>query len=130
MRHQRVDLNMPPIKCTQAHAYFNSFSAAASKGSLLGIKTHPRHLLKTRHKSILTKRVRLHFPVSPSYRRPIRRNFIPLAFRVQRLKISLPSLNRVLKRSRLYKKIIKSQINKAPGYVGRSEQTSDSKKAK
>ena len=122
---------MSPIKCTQAHACFNSFSAAASKGSLLDIKTHPRHLLKTRHKSILTKRVRLHFPVSPSYRRfPIRRNFIPLAFRVQRLKISLPSLNRVLKRSRLYKKIIKSQINKAPGYVGRSEQTSNSKKAK
>ena len=115
---------MAILKFTQTH--FNSFSAAASKG-LLGIKTNPRHLLKTR----LRKRVRVHFPVSPSYRRfPLRRNVIPVAFRIQHLKISLPLLKRMLRRSKIYKNIIKSQINKATGYVGRSEQTNDSKKTK
>ncbi|XP_020612915.1 uncharacterized protein LOC110051239 [Orbicella faveolata] len=106
-------------------------SIPASKGSWLGSKTNPRRLLKTRHKSTLTKRVRAHFPVRPSYRRfPLRRNVIPVAFRIQRLKISLPLLKRMLKRSKIYKKIIKSQINKATGYVRRSEQANDSKKTK
>lgn len=119
------------LKAYQAHPYFNSFSAATSKGSSLGSKINPRRLLKTRHKSILTKRVRVHFPVSPSYRRlPLRRNVIPVAFRIQRFKISLPSLKRMLKRSRVYKKIIKSQIHKATGYVGRSEQANNRKKTK
>lgn len=89
----------------QAHACFNSFSAAASKGRS---KTSPRRLLKTRHKSTLTKRVRVDFPVRPSF---------PVAFRIQRLKISLPLLKRMLKRSRIYKKIVKSQIDKATGHV-------------
>lgn len=125
---QRAVLNMLLI---QAHAYFNSFSAAATKGSSLGSKTNPRRLLKTSHRSLLTKRVRIHLPVRPSYRRfPLRRNLIPLAFRIQRLKISLPLLKRMLKRSRIYKKIIKSQINKATGYVRRSQQANDSKKTK
>lgn len=125
---QRAVLNMLLL---QAHAHFNYFSAAASKGSWLGSKTNPRRLLKTRHKSTLTKRVRAHFPVRPSFRRfPLRRNVIPVAFRIQRLKISLPLLKRMLKRSKIYKKIIKSQINKATGYVRRSEQANESKKTK
>ena len=114
----------------QTHAYFNSFSAAASKGSSLGSKTNPRRLFKTRHKSILTKRVRVHFPVRPYHRFPLRRNVIPVAFRIQRLKISLPLLKRMLKRSRIYKKNLKSQINKATGYVRRSEQANDSENTK
>ena len=115
----------------RAHAYFNSFSAAATKGFSLGSKTNPRRLLKTSHRSLLTKRVRVHLPVRPSYRRfPLRRNLIPLAFHIQRLKISLPLLKRMLKRSRIYKKIIKSQINKATGYVRRSQHANDSKKTK
>lgn len=112
----------------QAHSYLNSVSAAASKSSSLGSKMNPRRVLKTRRKALLMKRVRLlHFPVSlpRSYHRfSLRRNTIPIGFRIQRFKISLSPLKRMLKRSRVYKKIWKSRLQKATGKLGRSKQPS------
>ena len=110
----------------QAHTYLNFVSAAASKSSSLSSKINPRRLLKTRRQSLLMRRVRLlHLPISllRSYHRfPLRRNTIPVGFRIQRFKISLSPLKRMLKRSRIYKKILKSRLRKATGKLGRSKQ--------
>ena len=100
--------------------FFFFFAAVAgSKRPTLGRKVNLRRLLKTRRKLILTKRLPLEFPLSLSNLRryPLRRKLIPLRLRIQRFKISLAPLKRMLKRSRAYRNLLKGKHK-----VGRSGQ--------
>lgn len=96
-------------------------SIPASKRPGQGRKVDVRRLLKTWRKLILTKRIPIVFPLSRSiFRSPLKRKVIPLGLRIQRFKISLAPLKRMLKQSKAYSKLLSYKNKKGKSTRGKT----------
>ena len=101
--------------------FFFPSTTAASKRRGQGRKVDVRRLLKTWRKLILTKRIPIVFPLSRSiFRSPLKRKVIPLGLRIQRFKISLAPLKRMLKQSKAYSKLLSYKNKKGKSTHGKT----------
>ncbi|XP_022788570.1 uncharacterized protein LOC111328409 [Stylophora pistillata] len=82
-------------------------SIPTSKRTGQGRKVDVRRLLKTWRNLILTKRIPFAFPLSRSkFRYPLSRKLLPFGLRIQRFKMSLAPLKRMLKHSKTYNNLM------------------------